>query len=91
MGNADLPESASILIHAVETAQQKDHAYAILEIILACTHPDFVMSVTNAAMLPAELRQAVSDLVRTVLLEGLEQAQAARLFSWAQGKMMSGP
>lgn len=91
MENSDLPESASILIRAVETVQQKDHAFAILEVILACTHPDFVMSVTNAAMLPAQLRQAVRDLISTVLLEGLDPDQAAHLFAWAQAKIMPGP
>jgi|GEM_PF-3427948 len=87
----EMHDGAVTLIRHVEEHGGTDDALVILEIILACTHPDFVMSPASAAFLPANLREAVADFVRIVLLEGLSEAQRGSLFSWAQRKMMAGP
>lgn len=84
-------DSTGTLIRHVEEHGGTEEALVILEIILACTHPDFVMSPANASLLPADLREAIADFLRTVLLKGLSEAQRGSLFSWAQRKMMAGP
>lgn len=81
---------AVTLIRYVEEHGGTDDALVILEIILACTHPDFVMSPASAAFLPADLREAVADFMQTVLLDGLSEAQRGSLFCWAQREMMAG-
>lgn len=83
-------DCAVTLVRHVEEHGGSENALVILEIILACTHPDFVMSPASAALLPGHLRDAIVNFMRIVLLEGLEEAQRGYLFSWAQRKMMAG-
>jgi hypothetical protein len=87
----DLPESAVALIHYADAKPGSDEAQLAVETILAGSHPDFVMSLASASLMPPELRQAVSDFVRSALIDGLTQEQQRYLFSWAQRKMLAGP
>lgn len=84
-------QSAAPLIRHVEEHAGTADALIVLEIILACTHPDFVMSPANAAFLPAAVRRQVVEFLRSVLLDGIPEEQRASLFSWAQREMMAGP
>lgn len=87
----DLPESTATLIQYADAHPGTDETLVLLEIIAACSHPDFVMSLASARLLPLELRANVLEFLRYVLIDGLAQEQQHFLFSWAQRKMMDGP
>lgn len=87
----DLPESAVALMQYTDAKPGTDEALVAVETILAGAHPDFVMSLASARLLPPEVREAVSSFVRHVLIDGLTQEQQQYLFSWAQQRMMAGP
>jgi len=86
-----LPESAATLLQYADAHPGTDETLVLLEIITAGTHPDFVMSLASARLLPLELRATVAEFVRYALIDGLAQEQQHFLFSWAQRKMMDGP
>lgn len=87
----ELPLSAARLVDYVDAHGGTDDAMLLLEIVLASSHPDFVTSLASASLLPLELREAVCDFVRYVLIDGLTASQQQSLFSWAQHKMLAGP
>lgn len=87
----DLPESAATLIQYADAHPRADETLVLLEVIAAGSHPDFVMSLVSARLLPLELRATVVDFVRYVLIDGLAQEQQQFLFAWAQREMMDGP
>jgi hypothetical protein len=87
----EFPLSAARLVDYVDAHGGTDEAMLLLEIVLASSHPDFVMSLASARLLPLELREAVCDFVRYVLLDGLTASKQQSLFSWAQRKMLAGP
>jgi hypothetical protein len=86
-----LPQSAARLVNYVDANGGTDDATLLLEIVLASSHPDFVMSLASARLLPLELREAVCDFVRYVLIDGLTPSHQQSLFLWAQRKMLAGP
>jgi hypothetical protein len=87
----ELQQSALELIRLVNDSAARDDNLVILEVILACAHPDFVMSPASAASLPTGPRTAVAAFVQTVLRDGLSDTERAFLFRWAQERMLSGP
>jgi hypothetical protein len=86
-----LPQPVSALMTYVERGQRTEVTYAVLEIILASCHPDFVMSLATARLLSPALRMAIADYLRHVLIHGLDDGQQTFLFNWAQDKMLAAP
>jgi hypothetical protein len=62
----------------------------ITGIVLASTHPDFVMSLATATTLPFSLCRAISDYLTYVFVYGLTDEERQNHFAWAQAKMLTG-
>jgi hypothetical protein len=87
----ELPQPAVALITYAETEPRDEVVQVLVEIVLASTHPDFVMSLATACLLPQNLREAISDYLSYTLLTGLNEKQRNALFSWGEAWMLSRP
>lgn len=87
----DLPDPALVLVDYVDRNPKSSASAVILEIVLASTHPDFVMSLFTATALSSSVRRAISDYLTYTLVHGLANEDQQNLFAWAQAKMLAGP
>jgi len=87
----DLPDSALALVAYVDQHARSEASLIIIEVVLASTHPDFVMSLVSACGLPSAVRRSIAGYLNHVLIHGLTDDERQTLFAWAQEKMLAGP
>jgi hypothetical protein len=78
-----LPDSVRALMAYTDDVASNDYAEFVVEVLLAGTHPDCMVSIAAAAFLPPRVRSVVADFVRDVLVDGLGHAQRRAVHAWA--------